>query len=87
MSEQKGRVEEFEVSGTKVVDTIKDLIHQVGVRRITIKNEEGVTWLEVPLALGAAGLVAGALWVPVWFAVGAIAAMVVKLRIVVERVE
>jgi hypothetical protein len=31
--------------------------------------------------------VAGALWAPVWAAIGAIAALAVKLRIVVERVE
>jgi hypothetical protein len=87
MSEKPGRVEEFVVSGDTVVSKIKELLHEGGVRRLSLQTEEGRTLIEVPLTLGLAGAVAGTLIAPVWAAIGAIAALVVKLRIVVERVE
>jgi hypothetical protein len=53
------------------------------VRRIVIRNAKGVTLLEIPLVLG----IAGAVFVPVWAAIGALAALVAKLTLVVERVQ
>ena len=85
--EKVGRVEEFVVSGDTVVAKIKELIHEGGIRRLSLQTEEGKTLIEVPLALGIAGVAAGAILAPVWAAIGAIAALVVKLRIVVDRVE
>ena len=91
MSEEKivkiGRVEEFVVSGDTVITKIKELVHEGGIRRLSLQNEDGKTLIEVPLVLGMAWVMAGAILAPVWAAIGAIAAMVVKLRIVVERVE
>jgi hypothetical protein len=86
-TEKVGRVEEFVVSGDTVVAKIKELVHEGGIRRVSLQTEEGKTLVEIPLVLGVAGAMAGALLAPVWAAVGAIAAMVAKLRIVVERVE
>lgn len=83
MGEEKVRKEEFQVSGDAVIAKIKELIHQGNVRRITIKNEEGKTLIEIPLTLG----VVGAVLLPVWAAIGAIAALVANLTIVVEQVE
>jgi hypothetical protein len=87
MTEGKVRVEEFELSGDKVVAKIKELVHEGNIRRISLQTEEGNTLIEVPLTLGVAGAVAGAVVTPVWAAIGAIAAMLAKLKIVVERVE
>ena len=91
MSEEEtkkvGRVQEFVVSGDRLIAKVKELVHEGGIRRISLQTEEGKTLIEVPLILGLAGATAGALWAPVWAAIGAIAALVVKLRIVVERVE
>jgi hypothetical protein len=83
MSEQKVRSEEFEVSGEMLVAKVKELVHEGNIRRITIKNEEGKTLIEIPLTLG----VVGAILLPVWAAIGAIAALVANLRIVVEKVD
>lgn len=83
MSEEKVRKEEFQVTGDAVVAKIKELIHEGNVRRITIKNEDGKTLIEIPLTLG----VVGAILLPVWAAIGAIAALVANMTIVVERVE
>ena len=82
-----GRVEEFVVSGDALIAKLKELLHEGGIRRLSLQNEEGKTLIEVPLMLGVAGAMAGAILAPVWAAIGAIAALVVKLRIVVERVE
>ncbi len=83
MKGPKVRVEEFEVTGEKLLATVKELVHQGNVRRIVIRNAKGVTLLEIPLVLG----LAGAVLVPVWAAVGALAALVAKLTLVIERVQ
>ena len=83
MSEEKVCLEEFEISGDKVIAKVKELLHEGNIRRVSLKTEDDKTLIEVPLTIG----VAGAILVPVWAAIGAIAAMVAKLRIVVERVE
>jgi uncharacterized protein DUF4342 len=73
--------EEYRVSGEDLVDKIKELVHEGNIRRIIIKNEEGTPLLEIPLTLG----VIGAALLPVWAAIGAIAAMAANYTIVVER--
>jgi len=73
--------EEFRVSGERVVEKVKELIREGNVRRITLKNDEGKTLIEIPLTLG----VIGTLLLPVWAGIGAIAALVANLTIAVER--
>lgn len=80
---QKTRTEEFKLNGDEILNKIKDLVHQGNIRRIILKGEDGKTFLEVPLTVG----VVGALIAPVWAAIGAIAALVSKLTIVVEKAE
>ncbi len=81
--EPKSRTQEFKVSGDAVVAKIKELLHEGNIRRIIIKNDDGKTLIEIPLTLG----VAGALFLPVWAAIGAIAALAANLTIVIEKVE
>jgi hypothetical protein len=83
MGEEKVRTEEHKVSGADLVAKIKELVHEGNVRRVIVKNEEGKTLLEIPLTIG----VIGAVLLPVWVALGAIAALVADFTIVVERVE
>ena len=83
MAGKRVRTEEFTISGDQLVAKIKEIIHGGNVRRITIKNAEGDTLIEVPLTLG----VVGAVLLPVWAALGAIAALVARLRIVVEKLD
>lgn len=77
------RTEEFKLSGGELVDKIKELIHQGNIRRIILKNEDGKTLIEIPLTLGLVGVAL----MPVFAAVGAIAALVARLTLVVEKVE
>ena len=83
MSEEKVRIEEHKVSGDDLVAKVKELVHEGNIRRISIKNEEGKTLIEIPLTLG----VIGAVFLPVLAAIGAIAALVTDCTIVVEKVE
>ena len=85
MSEEKGRVEEFELSGDQVVAKVKQLLHEGNIRRISLQTEEGKTLIEVPLTVGVVGAAVVSLVAPVWAAIGAIAALVADLRIIVER--
>ncbi|MHB0922735.1 MAG: DUF4342 domain-containing protein [Bellilinea sp.] len=83
MSEEKVKYEEFRVDGDVLVAKIKEILHAGNVRRIIIKNDKGETLVEVPLTVG----VVGAVLLPVWAALGAIAALAAKLTIVVEKVD
>ena len=79
--QQTQRTQEFTLNGDEVVAKVKELIHEGNIRRITIKNEDGRTMLEVPLTLG----LIGAAFLPVIAAIGAAAALATKCTIVVER--
>jgi hypothetical protein len=81
MSNDNVHYEEFSVDGEALVGKIKELLHEGNIRRIIIKNEQGDILVEIPLTLG----VAGALLLPVWAAIGAIAALAANLTIVVEK--
>jgi hypothetical protein len=82
MNEQpRPRTQEFTIDGDEVVAKVKELIHEGNIRRITIKNEDGRTMLEVPLTIG----VIGAALLPVFAAIGAAAALATRCTIVVER--
>ena len=75
--------QEFKLSGDSVLSKIKELVHEGNVHRVTIKNDDGHTLIEIPLTIG----VVGALLLPVWAAIGAIAALAASLTIVVERTD
>ncbi len=73
--------ERYKVAGDRVVAKLKELLHEGNIRHVVIKNDEGKTLIEIPVTIG----VAGALLVPVWAAVGAVAAVVTNCTIEVER--
>ncbi len=83
MSTEQVRTEEYQIDGDQLVAKVKELIHEGQIRRITIKNEEGKTLIEIPLTFG----LVGALLLPVWAALGAMAALVTNCTIVVEKLE
>jgi hypothetical protein len=81
MDPQPTRIQEFTIDGDQLLATVKELVHEGNVRRLTIKSEEGRTLLEVPLTIG----VIGAALLPVFAAIGALAALATRCTIVVER--
>ena len=78
-------VEEFSIDGDKLVAKVKELIHEGNIRRIIVKNEEGMVLIEIPLTVGVVGGVIGATLFPVIAALGAIGALVARLKIVIEK--
>ncbi len=78
---QDPKKEEFTISGDQIVGKIKELIKEGNARKIIIKNEKNDVLLEFPVTIGAIG----ALIAPVLAAVGALAALVAKCTIVVEK--
>lgn len=83
MAGERVRTEEFQINGDRLVAKVKEIVHEGNIRRIIIKQEGGETLVEIPLTLG----VVGAVLLPVWAAIGAIAALVARLTIVVEKIE
>jgi hypothetical protein len=79
--QHKGVFDEIRVTGENLLKTIRELIHEGNYRRISIRNDEGQVLIEIPLAVG----LVGALFAPVWAAVGAMAAMATGFSIIVER--
>lgn len=75
------RTEEFKINGDELIAKVKELVHEGNIRRLIIRNENGTTLLEIPLTVG----LVGAALLPVWAAVGAIAALATDCSIVVER--
>jgi hypothetical protein len=75
--------EEFKLSGEEIVKKVKETIAAGNARKIIIKNEEGKTLIEIPLTYA----VVGAVLAPVLAAVGALAAILTKGTIVVEKKE
>jgi hypothetical protein len=81
MTEPKTRTEEFQLNGDALLAKIKELLHEGNIRRILIKDETGKTLIEFPVTLG----VVGAVLAPQLAAIGAIAALVTKCTLVVEK--
>ena len=79
----KTKKNEFKVKGEELLKKIKELIHEGNVRRIIIKNEEGKTYLEIPVTVGVVGVILA----PVLAAIGAIAALATNFTIEVIRKE
>jgi hypothetical protein len=79
--QHKGVFDEIRVTGENLLKTIRELIREGNYRRISIRNDEGQVLIEIPLAVG----LVGALFAPVWAAVGAMAAMATGFSIIVER--
>lgn len=75
--------EEFRVSGDDILRKVREIIDAGNARRIIIKTEKGDSMLEIPLTVA----VVGAVLAPVLAAVGAMAALVTRCTIVVEKKE
>ena len=78
--------EKYTVSGSQVVDKVKQLIHEGNIRRVRLIHNDR-TLIEIPLSVGAPVAAVGILAAPVLAAVGAVAALVTECTIEGEKVE
>ena len=82
-ADPKPATEEFSLTGEQVIEFLKKILHEGNVRRVVLKDESGKTLLEIPVTIGVVGFIL----LPVWAAIGAAAALVAKMTIVIERTE
>ena len=77
--------EKFTVSGSHLVEKIKQLISEGNIRRVRLLHG-GRIILEIPLTIGAPAAAAVILVAPVLAALGAFAALVTECTIEVEKI-
>jgi len=80
------KTEKFTIDGDKVVEKVKQLIHEGNIRTVRIIHEKK-TMLEIPLSVGAPVAAVTILVAPLLAALGAFAALVTECTIEVEKIE
>ena len=78
--------EKFTVSGSQLVDKVKQLIREGNIRKVRLIHKEK-TVFEIPLTVGAPAAAIAILAAPVLAALGAFAALVTECTIEVEKTE
>ena len=73
------------MDGGKLVDEIKKLIEQGNVRRIILRKENDEILMEIPLTAGVAVGSVVAFFAPVLAALGAMAALLARVKVQVVR--
>jgi DNA-binding Lrp family transcriptional regulator len=79
--------EEIEVAANQLVDRVKELVQEGNVRRLIIRNNENRVLLEIPLTAGVAAGAAVTLFMPLFAALGAMAALVAQVKIEIVRTD
>lgn len=82
----KVRIREFKVKGGQLVDKVREVIEEGNARRIIIKKDDRVL-IEFPLSVGVGGAAAALLLAPMLAAVGAMAALVTDVHVIIEEVD
>jgi hypothetical protein len=78
--------EKFTVSGSQLVEKVKQIIHEGNIRRVRLLHDGRVV-LEIPLSVGAPAAAIGILAAPVLAALAAFAALVTECTVEVEKIE
>jgi len=74
-------IEDIKVAGEQVVETVKNIVKEGNVRRITVKNGAGETVLSIPLTIGVVGVAIA----PMLAAIGAVASLMSECTLSIER--
>ena len=72
------------VQSNRLVDKVREIIEEGNARRIIIRKE-GRTVMEFPLSVGVGGATAAIVLAPTLAAVGAFAALVSEVEVIIER--
>ncbi len=78
--------ERVAVSGSNLVEKVKELVHQGNIRRVRLIHEERPL-IDIPLSVGAPAAAVVVLAAPLLAALAAIAALVKECTIEIEKVE
>ncbi len=79
--------ERIEVASAEALETIKSLIREGNVRRVTIKNSNGRELLSLPVTAGAAIGGVAVLAVPTVAAIAAFTALLTQVTLEIERTD
>lgn len=85
--EEKTWIEEIEINAGELVEQVKKLISEGNVRRLIIKKANDDLLLEIPLNAGVAVGSVLTIFAPVLAALGAMAALLAKVKIQIVRIE
>ena len=78
--------ERFTVSGSNLVERVKELVREGNIRRVRLIHEEK-TLIDIPLSVGAPTAAVVVLAAPLLAALVAIAALVKECTIEIEKIE
>ncbi len=78
--------EKFTVSGSQVVEKVKQLVREGNVRRVRLIHD-GRVLIDLPLNVGASAVGLTIIAAPVLAAIGAFAALVTECTIEVEKID
>ena len=81
---RKPILQEIKLKGGQLVDTIKEIVEPGSARRVIIKNGEK-TLVEFPLSMGVGGAAAALLIAPQLAAIGALAALLTDVSVIIEH--
>jgi len=79
--------EQIEVTGGELVDRVKEVVKEGNVRRLIIRTPNNEALIEIPLTAGVAVGGAMVLFLPVLAALGAIAALLAKVKVDIVHTE
>ena len=83
-TDPKPIIQEVKVKGGQLLDKVREIIDEGNARRIIIKTDDR-TLFEIPMMAGVGGAAAALFFAPVLAAIGAIAALVTDVSVVVEH--
>ncbi|RIK37395.1 MAG: hypothetical protein DCC55_24470 [Chloroflexi bacterium] len=80
-------MEEIEVAGSQLVERVKELVAEGNVRRLILRTQDDKLILEIPLTAGAVVGGVVTLFAPLLAALGALAALLARVKVQIERSE
>jgi hypothetical protein len=84
-TDKKTFSEEIEVAGNQVIERVQELVKEGNVRRLVIRSADDKVLMEMPLTIAAVG--GGAIALATWWlaALGALVAIVARVKIEIVR--
>jgi hypothetical protein len=79
--------ETFETAESELMDLLKKLLHQGGIRRLVVRKVDGDVLIDVSLNTWVAVSAAAILMAPPLAVIGVIAGVIAKVKVEVVRVE
>lgn len=83
--EREAKKDVFQITSDKLIEKVKEIVHDADVKKIIVKDKNDKVLLTIPVAWGAAGVIATVVLAPWLAALGAIAALAAKCTIEVDR--